>query len=266
MKKHNFEFYQLEKMVIEGRKVIARLKIGSERGGDSHASRGDHHAFMENLILRVRRLDSSTFKSHGGKSKSKLISAFNRDKRAAEDILWDLYSIIQLYAKAGKFSDGAERHSFNVGQGVVDHIIKTHSESASCGSYWRSKAAHKQPVTSGPLGRVKGLECDTGHEESRRAHVLCSRADRVTGGRSVLAIGTGKSFPIGQKFDTHKVRLLGNNAWLMAGGGDHPLSRLSKSTDPNYLASLKVGMHVKVIQAPKVADKGFEHTVRKAIY
>jgi hypothetical protein len=166
---------------------------------------------MEDLIRNIRSLDPSSIRSYRGKSKKRLISLWERDRRIAVDMLWSMYGVLQMYDRLGKFSEGGERKAFGIGSNDMDHIIHTHKESVGCGVFYRPKEARKKPITDGPLAKVKGMECATDgpRAETRWLFKLCSNIDWVSGGRAVMPLKVTKAYLESLKYEVYEVKLSG---------------------------------------------------------
>jgi hypothetical protein len=257
----------INRFFVKGKNILTDIKRSSTELGAGHLVRDgvDNSARMLAIIEQLQGLTPVHYK--GTTQRARYEIRFNRELESALTELWKMYESIQNYIEGGLFSDEAQQGMSEFTPHLEDHLVRSRNEAPPCGTYYRTKEARKQPVSDGPLESVHGWECATDgpRAETRDEYKRNSKVDEINGGRSVMAFGSGMSYPEGTQFESYTVRLLGNSPWLMAGGGTHPLSRISKSTDPNYLASLKVGMHVKIIPAPKVSDSGIDHTVRVAI-
>ena len=211
MKDHKFEFPSIGRIISNGKQTVNAAKIANERAGDGHATANTFFTHIEDLIRNIRSLDSSSIRSHKGKSKKSLISLWEKDRRIAIDMLWSMYGVLQMYDRLGKFSEGGERKAFNIGYIDMDHIIHSHKESGGCGVFYRPKEAHKKPTTEGPLASVKGMECATDgpRAESRWLFKLYSRINEVVGGRTVMPLKATKAHLESLEFEVYEVKLTG---------------------------------------------------------
>ncbi len=176
-------------IVSKGKKTITYVNIGGERAGDGFATPNRPHRAIENLILNLRKMDTSSFRSRNGVSRSKMIKTFETERAAAEEELWSMYSVIQKLEYSNKMHDESDRNMLTgFSSSDLDHLVHSNNESISCGTFYRSSEAHVKPVTKIQVP-CQSVPHPTPRSESRAVYKMCSKIDNVNGGRQVLGYG-----------------------------------------------------------------------------
>ena len=174
-------------IVRKGRKTITYVNIGGERAGDGFATPNRPHRAIENLILRLRKLDPKSFRT--ANRRSAMIKTFETERAAAEEELWSMYSVIQKLEYSNKMHDESDRHMLTgFSSSDLDHLVHSNNESISCGTFYRSTAARVKPVTKIQVP-YQSVPHPTPRSESRAVYKMCSKIDNVNGGRQVLGYG-----------------------------------------------------------------------------
>ncbi len=174
-------------IVSKGRKTITYVNIGGERAGDGFATPNRPHRAIENLILRLRKLDLRKYPTKMSRKAQNEI--FETERAAAEEELWSMYSVIQKLEYSNKMHDESDRNMLTgFSSSDLDHLVHSNNESISCGTFYRSSEAHVKPVTKIQVSG-QSVPHPTPRSESRAVYKMCSKIDNVNGGRQVLGYG-----------------------------------------------------------------------------
>jgi len=240
----------INKLHTIGIGILKEAKASISKSGTGHVPRWTD---PETKLLSVIESMSSLTTDHiAGMQKARYTARFNRERESALESLWKVYVAIQHYNENGAFLEGSQSKMISFTPDLENHLVRSHDESPKNGVFYRPSEAQVQPVTEGPLARVAGMECEPygARWESRKTFKMCSKVDTVNGGRSVMAIGAGMSFPAGTTFETYTVKLFPVVSETFIDALGTPIT----VTDPNWVRSVsRIG-------------EGREHTVRVPIY
>ena len=179
----------ISKIIAKGKVTVTNLRIAASIRGTNQPPQHKPHRAIENLILNLRRMDTSSFRSRKGVSKSTMIRTFEIERAAAEEELWSMYEVVQKYAAHDMLTDGQDaRMLTGFSSSDLDHLVHSNNESISCGTFYRSTAAHVKPVTKIQVP-YQSVPHPTPRSESRAVYKMCSKIDNVNGGRQVLGYG-----------------------------------------------------------------------------
>ena len=241
----------INKFYTTGKNALSRTRRSVAEIGKNFTPK-DGRNEPSNMLDLIERLKALTSDHYGSANKSYYAKRFEREREACLEDLWAMYGHMQSYINHGAFSEGGQAGMKSFTPRLEEHLINSNSEPQKNGTFYREKLNRKTPITEGPLARVKGMVCELygPRWESPKTFKMCSKVDTVNGGRSVMAIGSGMSFPAGTTFETYTVKLFPVVSETFIDALGTPIT----VTDPNWVRSVsRIG-------------EGREHTVRVPIY